>query len=155
MGPPDTGFQHATGPEGYTALSAYLFDAVGLAMAANTSKFDVNDPARAKFDGMLCIRKRAHRFIQTDGRFDLFLQLGMIEHIIVRQGLLDHHQFEFVERFEKPYIRQRVSRISIAHQKNFRKAFPHASDNLKVPAGFDLNLYPLVTVGKLLFDLFK
>ena len=50
-----------------------------------------------------------NRFIKTDRRANLLLQLGMIENVVVGQRLLHHHQIEFIERFEEPHIIQRVS----------------------------------------------
>ena len=70
-------------------------------MAADAAELNVDYAAGAQANRMLRIGRCLHRFIETDWRRDLLLQLSMIEHVIIGQRLLQHHQFEFIESFEE------------------------------------------------------
>ena len=64
----------------------------------------------------------------------------MVEHIVVRQGLLEHHKFEFVHSFEQADVVERICGIRIAHQQNIAKFFADLFDHVIVPMRRDLDL---------------
>ena len=53
--------------------------------------------------------------IQADWRFERSLQFSMIDDVIVRKRLLDHHQMELVQLLEMLAIGEAVGRISVGH----------------------------------------
>ena len=95
---------------------------------------------------MLRIFRGFHRFVEANRRFDLLLQFGVIENVVVGQRLLNHHKIKVVERFEKRRVEERIGRVSIAHQTNLGKLPAHLLDNPQVPARLDLDLDSLVAI---------
>ena len=77
-----------------------IVDALGFGEAAHAAELDVDDAAGVHRDGLLGVMRRADAFVETDRRFELGLQLGVIDDLVVRQRLLDHHQIEFVQAFQ-------------------------------------------------------
>ena len=63
--------------------------------------------------------RRSDALIETDGRLQLALQLGVIDDVVVAQRLLDHHQIEFVQSLQMRRVRQRVSGVRIRHQTGY------------------------------------
>ena len=54
-------------------------------------------PQASQLDRLLGMMRRADAFIETDRRVELRLQLGVIDDVVMRERLLDHHQIEFVK----------------------------------------------------------
>src|SRR6185369_12554924 len=77
----------------------------------------------------------------------------MIKHIVISERLLQHHQIELIERLEQWHVAQRISRIRIAHQTDFRKALAHAPDNVEIPTRLNLDLNSLVAGIHFFLDL--
>ena len=57
----------------------------------------------------------ANRFVEADRRGDLFLEFGVIENVVVRERLFDHHQIKLVQGFEQSNVGQCVGRIRVSH----------------------------------------
>src|SRR5215471_1998253 len=126
-------------------LARDLLDHFCLGVASYPAELDVNNATSAQSNCMSCVGRRLDRFVKTNRSLNLLLQLSMIEHVVVSQGLLEHHQLEFIERLKKRQVGQPVSRIRVAHQLNLWKAFAHPADNIEVPIRLDLDFDSLVT----------
>ena len=82
------------------------------------------------------------------GVCELRLQRGVIDDVVVRQRLLDHHQVEVVELLQMVGVGQRVGGVGVGHQLDGGKALAHLADHVHVPAGLDLHLDALVAGGE-------
>ena len=89
------------------------------------------------------------------GVLKLGLQLGVVDDLVVRQRLLDHHQVEFVQTFQTRRVGQRVGGVGVGHQQDVGKALAHLAHHVDVPAGLDLHLDALIAGRQLGFDLLQ
>ena len=79
----------------------------------------------------------------------------MVPHVVVCEGLLDHHQPETVEFPEERLILEGVGAVGVHHERHVRIALPHSPYDIYVPPGLDLDLDPPVATGELEPDLFE
>src|SRR5438445_164884 len=77
--PPNARLQHAATPDRNSRRLSRVVHALGLAKSTYAAELDIDDAAGAQLDGLLGVMRRADAFIQTDGRLQLRLQLGMID----------------------------------------------------------------------------
>ena len=94
----------------------------------------------------------AYGFIQTERRLNLSLERCVVQNVVVREWLFNHHQLEFVQRTKERRVRERVSGISVGHQGYLGKARAHLFDNINVPARFDFDFDSTVTSRQLALD---
>ena len=123
--------------------------------SAHAAELDIDDPASAQPDRLLGMMGRADAFIETDGRIEPGLQRGVVDNLIVRQRLLDHHEIKTVELLEPVRIGQRVGGIGVGHQLDRREALAHFGHHVHVPARLDLHLDALIPGRQLALDLFN
>src|SRR5437870_2950251 len=97
----DAGFEHAAAPNWKSALATNFFHSLRLRVPADAAQFHVYHAASAEFQRMFRVFSGAYRFVEANRRFDLLLQSRVIENVVVRQRLLNHHKTKVVERFEK------------------------------------------------------
>ena len=88
---------------------------------------------------------RANGLVETDRRFDLALQSRVIENVVVRERLFEHHQIEFVQTPKQIYIVQCIRRICVAQQQNISESFAHSFNHVVIPTRRDFDLYSLIT----------
>src|SRR5579862_8682651 len=100
MRAPDARFEHAAAPDGNAMGLCQIMDAQSLAKPAYAPELDVDDPACLEPDRLFGVMNSAYTFIKTNRRIELRLQRRMIDDLVMRQRLLDHHQMEFVQLFE-------------------------------------------------------
>ena len=93
----DARFQHAAAPHRNAGGLRDIVHALRFGEAAHAAQLDIDDAAGAQSDRLLGVMRGADAFVQADGRLQLRLQLGVIDDVVVRQRLLDHHQVELVE----------------------------------------------------------
>ena len=86
-------------------------------MAAHPAEFNIDNLAGADLDRFSGVFGGVNGFIQTDGRIDLFLKLGMIDQVFIVQRLLEHHEVVLVHVLEHAGIGQRIRRIRITHER--------------------------------------
>ena len=79
----------------------------------------------------------------------------MVEDIVMRERLLEHHQIEFVQALEHIDVGERVGRIRVAHQPDIAEFFAHALDHIVIPVGRDLDLDALIAGVELGANLFQ
>ena len=80
---------------------------------------------------------------------------GVVDDVVVRQRLLDHHQVKIVELAQMVGIGQRVGGVGVGHQLDGGKALAHLAHHVDIPAGLDLHLDALVAGGQLALDLLE
>jgi hypothetical protein len=94
--PANAGFQHPAGPDRDIIRSANIVHGNGLGQTADPTDFDVDDPAGVDFDSQPGIPFGVDAFIQADRGFELGLEFGMVNDVVVALGLLDHEQVEII-----------------------------------------------------------
>ena len=86
------------------------------------------------------------------GVCSLRLQLRVVDDVVVRQRLLDHHQVVIVELAQVVGVGQGVGGIGVHHQLDGRKTFAHLAHGVDIVAGLDLHLDALVAGGQFRLD---
>lgn len=81
-----------------------------------------------------------HAFVEADGRPNLPLERGVIEDVVVGEGLFDHCQLEFVEALKQRHVGQRVAAVAVDVDRLLRMLPADGSDDVAVPAGTELEL---------------
>ena len=104
-------------------------------------------------DRLLRMMRRTDALIEADRRLQLRLQRGVVDDVVVRQRLLDHHQVEIVELLQSRRIVQRVGGIRVRHQPDRGETLANAPDHVNIPARFDLHLDALISGGQFALDL--
>ena len=79
----------------------------------------------------------------------------MIDDVVVRQRLFDHHEVEAVELLETAGVGQGVGGIGVGHQLDGGKSLANLGDDVHIPARLDLHLDALVAGGELALDFFE
>jgi len=100
-------------------LLAQVVDALRLAQTAQSADLDVDDAAAPQIEGFARIVDRMDALVQTDRRAQLCLQPRVIDDVVVRQRLLDHHQLELIQRLQRLHmlrIVERVGGVGVRHQ---------------------------------------
>ena len=66
------------------------------AVSTDAAQLDVDDAARLHIQRMSGISRRAYGFVQTKRRANQGLKARVLRYVVVRQGLLNHHQIECI-----------------------------------------------------------
>ena len=69
----------------------------------------------------------------------------MVNHVVVTERLLQHHEAKLVESAEMVRVSQGIGRIRVRHKPDLREPLSDGSDNVHVPARLDLDLDALVS----------
>ncbi len=125
------------------------------AKPANASQFDVDDVAGVEPDGLFSVVRGANGFVQADGRGQLRLQLRVIDDVVMRERLLNHHEIEIVEAAQVICIGERVSGVRVGHERRAREALADFIDHPDVPAWLDLDFDALISGGEFRLDLLQ
>src|SRR5258708_27024605 len=148
----DAGFEHASAPARYGVRVCNIVHASGLAEAAYAPELDVDDAAGVHADGLFRVMHGANAFVEADGGLKLRLERRVIEDIVMRQGLLDHHQVEFVQALQVIGVGQRVGGVGIGHQPDVGERGAHFTYDIDIPARLDLDFDALIAGVELRFD---
>ena len=130
----------------------HVVQAFGFAETAHASQLDIDHAAGMQPNGLLGVVGRADRFVQANRGFEQGLQLGVVDDVVVRQRLLDHHQVEFVQLSEVLGVGQGIRRIRVGHQPDGGKPLADAPHHVHVPTRFNLDLDALVAGLQLFLD---
>src|ERR1035437_3318238 len=155
VGTPDAGLQHAAAPDRNGGGLGDIVYPFGLAESGHPAELDVDDAAGAQLDGLLGVARGANALVQADGSFELRLERGVIDDVVVIQRLLDHHQVKIVQLAQVLGVGQGVGGVGVGHQLDRRETFAHAAAHVDVPAGLDLHLDALIAGGEFDFDFFE
>src|SRR5688572_31097307 len=117
---------------------------LGFGVSGNAPQLNVDDPARARINGLAGVFGIENRLIQADGSLNGLLKLDVIDDVVPGQRLLNHQQLELVQPFEEVDVSQRVCGIRVAHQEDGWKLPPHLSHDVQVPTRLDLDLDTLI-----------
>jgi hypothetical protein len=82
-------------------------------ITAHTSRFDIDNPATAEFEGSLSICKGVNTLVEADGRLEFPLELGMIVDIVTAKWLLDQKQVILIHCSEEICVFKPVRGIGI------------------------------------------
>ncbi len=86
-------------------------------------------------DRLLGVMRGADALVEADGRLQLSAcKLGVIDDVVVRQRLLDHHQVEIVELLQTRRVGQRVGGIGVGHQLDRGEALAHLAAPRRRPS---------------------
>src|SRR5438270_9935928 len=157
-GAADAELVHAAAPDGYAARSAQVVDAPSFAQATQAADLDVDDAAAAQVERLARVVDRMDALVEADRRFELGLQPGVIDDVVVGERLLDHHQVEVIHRLQRldmARIVERIGRIRVGHQQDIRPALANGAYVGEVPSRPDLHLDPTVALAKKALDLLQ
>ena len=97
VGPPDPAFQHPAAPDRRAGRLGGIVDPAGFGQPAHPPDLEVDHPAGPDLEGFAGIGSREDRFIQAQGGAQLGLQPGVVDDVVVSQGLLDVIQVESIQ----------------------------------------------------------
>jgi hypothetical protein len=97
MRPAYAALQHSPAPEGDSVPGAVFVDLGGFAVSPDASQFDIDDAAACHLHRLSSIFRVMDRLIEANGGIDFPLENGVINDVIVGEGLLNHHQIEFIQ----------------------------------------------------------
>src|SRR5439155_609479 len=153
--PADAGLEHAPDPaRGPLALRGVV-DTARLEDAPDPTGLDVDDAAGAEPDRCLGVARRTDGLVEADRRAEPRLERGVLDEVLVVQGLLDHDEPELVERLEERRIGELVGRVRVDREGRVRQLASHLANDLQVATGLDLQLDPTVPLRKVAVDLLQ
>ena len=132
---------------------AHIVDTAGFQIAADAAGLDVHNGARAQLDGGRRRPSRGDRLVEAHRRLDELRQLGVPEHVVLVEGLLDQQQVEGVELRQVSGVVERVGGVGVdLKQQLAAVALAHGPYGLDVPAGLDLELDAAVALVEVALD---
>src|SRR5207237_8290714 len=115
-------------------------------------RLDVPAPACACRDRLSRVLARVDRLVETDWRRDLALERRVVDEIVVRERLLDHHRARRIDALEKLDVAERVGRVRVEHEGKIGEGPPRRLRDLNLEARLDLELDTLVPALELAAD---
>src|SRR5688572_19615704 len=134
-------------------ITADIVNGARFSMTTNAPQLDVDNATRADPDCLARVVGRMDGLVETDWRLNLFLEFGVVDHVLIVQRLFDHHQVVSIHLFEHTDVGKRVRRIRVTHQIDFRKRGSYLPYDIDIPARFDLDLDTAITGFDLCVDL--
>src|SRR5262245_15349781 len=147
------GLQHPAAPDRDPAGAAQVVDAPRLEIAADPTRFDVDDassPQRERVGGGL---RGCDRLVQADRRTDQGGELGVLAEVLLTEWLLDQQQVEPVECSKGPCVGKDIRGVRIDLQKKIvAEPLSDRAHRPDVPARLDLELDSEVALIKVCAD---
>ena len=78
-------------------FDAQVVDGLRGGEAAHAPGLDVDDSASPEFEGKSGVPDRPYGFVETDGGLQFTLEACVVAIVVMRERLLDHHEFELVQ----------------------------------------------------------
>src|SRR5262249_21222458 len=141
----DAGFQHTATPDGNARGLSDIVNSLRFPETRDAAQLDIDDAARAQTNGLLGMVRGADAFIEADRGFQLRLKRGVVDDLVMRKRLFDHHQIEVVELFELSDVGERVGGVRIGHQLDRGETLPDPAYDINVPSRLDLHLDALIS----------
>ena len=94
------------------------------------------------------MQQASDAFIQADGRMELLLELVVVPQVVLIQRLLDHQQFQHVQRPQGLAGFQCIGGVGIHLEWNMREGFPNGLGIAHIPPRLDLDLDAPISVGQ-------
>src|SRR5262245_8166158 len=88
-------------------------DFARLGVARNAAQLYVDDPACAQLQRLSRVVHAQNGFVQTYRGLQSWLQLGVVDDVVVGQGLFDHQQVELVQPAEQIGVGERVGGVGV------------------------------------------
>ena len=109
-----------------------------LAQAPHAADLDVDDPAGAQVEGLARVVGRVNALVEADRRLQGRLEPGVVDDVVVRQGLFDQEEVEVVERLERGQVIERIRRVGVDLQGDRGKSLAHPPHDRRhpIPARF-------------------
>src|SRR5437879_11076420 len=148
----DTHLEHPAAPDRYVAGGADIVDALRGREPANSPRLDVDHPRRAYLDRFSGVVTRVDRLVEADRRRDLTLQRGVVDEVIVCEGLLDHRRLRRIDPLEQGDVLEGVGGVRIEHEGKVGEVLPRRFRYLDLESRFDLQLDPLIAALELAPD---
>ena len=111
----DTGLQHPAAPHRNAGRLRHIVDALRLGEPAHAPQLNIDDAAGAHLNGLLGVVRGANTLVEANGGLQLGLQLRVVDDVVVRQRLFDHHQVVVVQLAQMVDIGKRVGGIRVHH----------------------------------------
>ena len=90
--------------------------------------------------------------VEADRRGELALEAGVVDDVVVGQGLLDQQEVEGVELLERRQVVERVRRVGVDLERDVGVTLADRADDLDVVPRGDLELDPAVALVEVLVD---
>src|ERR1700723_977120 len=133
MGAADARLEHTAAPDWDAALLGRVVDGDGFGKSPHAAKLDVDDLAGLHLDGGQSVTAVVNGFVEADGGLQALLQQGVVEEVVVPEGLLDHEQVEGVELNEVVDVFQLVGRVGVAAEHDCGPAVAHFLEDFDGP----------------------
>src|SRR5881396_960851 len=150
--PADAHLEHPSAPHGHVVRGADVVHALRRSEPADPPGLDVHDPRCADRDRLARVLAGVDRLVETDGRLDLALERRVVDEIVVRERLLDHHRARRIDALEKRSVAERVGRVRVEHEGKIGEGPPRRLRDLNLEARLDLELDTLVPALELAAD---
>src|SRR5437773_11484983 len=150
--PADAHLEHPSAPHGHVVRAADVVNTLRRSEPADPPGLDVHDPRWADRDRLARVLAGVDRLVETDGRLDLALERRVVDEIVVRERLLDHHRARRIDALEKRSVAERVGRVRVEHEGKIGEGPPRRLRDLNLEAGLDLELHTLVPALDLAAD---
>ena len=115
-------------------------DRLGLEIAADAARLDVDDTRRAEGDRGVGGGHGDDRLVQAYGRRDALGKQSMTAQVVFGQRLLDEEQPEGVHGRKQVSVVARVGLVGVRLERHLRPCLAHGTDGIDVPARLDLEL---------------
>jgi len=128
-------FEHAADPAGDAGPLAEVVDFERVGESAAASGLDVDVFAGAEGDGFFGGADGVDTFVEADGCFDIALEFGVVDDIVVIEGLFDHGEVEFVDLAEEIEVGDGVAAVAIDVEDFGGELFADPGKHVGVPTG--------------------
>ena len=132
---PSDEFDHAPDPAREVCFMTNGVDGHRVGDAAHPTRFDVDPSAGADFNRLTSLGDRVDALVQTDWSINLRLEFGMVNQIVVSQGLFNHRQLVAVNLPEHIQVVQRIGAVAVNVHERIWKSLTYGCEHVYAPAG--------------------
>src|SRR2546430_3303718 len=148
----DAHLEHPAAPHGHLMRGADVVNPLRRGKPADPPGLDVHGPGCADRDRLSRVLAGVDRLVEADGRRDLALERRVVDEIVVRERLLDHHRTYRIDPLEKLDVAERIRRVRIEHEGQIGESLAGRLRDLDLEARLDLELHALVSTLELAAD---
>src|SRR3989475_9230439 len=148
----DAHLEHPSAPHGHVVGGANVVNTLRRSEPADPPGLDVHDARGADRDRLPRVLAGVDRVVEADRRLDLALERRVVDEIVVRERLLDHHRARRIDALEKRSVAERVGRVRVEHEGKIGEGPARRLRDLNLEAGLDLELHTLVPALELAAD---
>src|SRR2546427_10598495 len=148
----DAHLEPPAAPHGQVVGGADVVNALRRGEPPDPAGLDIHDARRTDRDRLPRVLAGVDRFVEADRRLDLALERRVVDEVIVRERLLDHHRPRRIDAFEKLDVAERVRRVRVEHEGQIGEGLAGRLRDLDREARLDLELHALVSAFELAAD---